>query len=103
MLPVFLSKPKTVQIHINTKETAELLLFSSDSIQRSWRRVVRKYCRLLQLIKELLEILNFRFEKVLNLLCRGLLRRMLDPKDFGDVGRATSVPCKDLENVSAES
>ena len=33
MFPVFLSKPKIVQINIDGKETAALLLFSSGSTQ----------------------------------------------------------------------
>ena len=48
----------------------------------------------------MLDIFNLRLEKVRDLLRSGHLGRMLLAKNLGDVGRATSVPCKDLGTVS---
>ena len=50
----------------------------------------------------MLDIFELRLKKVLDLLRSGRLGRMLLAEDFGDIGRATAVPCKDLEKESAD-
>lgn len=47
----------------------------------------------------MLDIFKLRLDKVLDLLCSDLWRMHL-AGNFGDIGRAASVPCKDLVTIS---
>lgn len=47
----------------------------------------------------MLDIFKLRLDKVLDLLCSDLWRMHL-AGNFGDIGRAASVPCKDLGTIS---
>ena len=51
----------------------------------------------------MLDVFKLGFEKVLDLLRSSLFRCVLLAKDFRDVGRASSIPCKDLVKELAEN
>ena len=51
----------------------------------------------------MLDVLKLRLEEVLDLLRSGLLRRMLLAEYLGNIRRATSVPCENLNVLLAGS
>lgn len=89
------SNPKVV---IDTKETTCKLTQRLIPIAPPPVYIMFCKCCLLQLVEECLESLELILEEFFSLYCsfRGCILASTFTEDFGDVGRATTIPSEDL-------